>query len=39
MNCFWRKYMMLELKKSTDGLFLIALKIDVKFEGKITCTS
>ena len=31
-------YVMFELKKSTEELFLIALKIGVKFEGKLTCT-
>ena len=30
---------MLELKKSTEELCLIALKIDVKLEGKLTYTS
>ena len=38
MSCFWLKYIMLELKKSTEELCLIAMKIDVKFEGKLTCT-
>ena len=30
------KYIMFELKKSTEELFLIALEIDAKFEGKLT---
>ena len=29
---------MFELKKGTEELSLIALKINVKFEGKLTCT-
>ena len=29
---------MFELKKSTEELCLIALKIDIKFEGKLTST-
>ena len=32
MGFFWTKYKMFELKKAC----LIALKIDVKFEGKLT---
>ena len=35
----WTKvYIMFGLKKSTEELCLIALKIHVKFEGKLTCT-
>ena len=30
-------YTVFRLKKSTEELCLIALKIDVKFEGKLTC--
>ena len=29
---------MFELKKSTEELSLIVLRIDEKFEGKLTCT-
>ena len=36
MDSFWSKYIMLELK-STEELCLITLKIDAKFEGKLTC--
>ena len=36
MGCFWPKYIMFELKKHR-GLYLMALKIDAKFEGKLTC--
>ena len=28
---------MFEIKKRTEDLFLMALKIDAKFEGKLTC--
>ena len=38
MGCFWLKYILLE-HKSTEELYLIALKIDTKFEGKLTCAS
>ena len=38
MGCFWPKYIMFELKKSKKELYLIALKTDAKFEGKLTCT-
>ena len=37
MGCFWPNYIMFQLKKSTEELCLMALKIDVKFEGKLTC--
>ena len=33
----WPKYMMLEIKKSTEELCLMALKIDAKFKGKLAC--
>ena len=36
MGCFWLKHTMFELK-STEELCLMALNIDVKFEGKLTC--
>ena len=35
MGSFWTKYIMFELK-SKEELCLVALKIDVKFEGKLT---
>ena len=38
-GCFWPKYIMLELKKSIEELYLMALKIDAKFEGELTCAS
>ena len=38
MECFWPKYVMFELKKSTEEFFFLTLKIDAKFEGKLTCT-
>ena len=34
-GCFWPKYIMFELK-CTEELCLMSLKIDVKFEGKLT---
>ena len=37
MCCFWTKYIMWELKKSTEELCSMALKIDAKFEGKLPC--
>ena len=36
MDSFWAKHTMFELQ-NTEELYLIALKIDVKFEGKLTC--
>ena len=36
MGCFWPKYN-IWAKKRTAELCLIALKIDAKFEGKVTC--
>ena len=36
IGCFWPKYIMLELKKSLEKFCLIALKIDAKFERKLT---
>ena len=33
----WSKYIMCELKKSTEELRLLALKIEAKFEGEMTC--
>ena len=38
MSSFRPKYIIFELKKSTEELCLIAQKIDVKCEGKLTCT-
>ena len=38
MGCFWPKYIMFELKKNTEELYLMALKIVAKFEGKLSCT-
>ena len=35
MGSFWTKYIMFELK-SKEELCLVALKIDAKFEGKLT---
>ena len=37
IGCFWPKYIMFGVKKSTEELCLMALKIDAKFEGKQTC--
>ena len=37
MGCFLRKYILFEPKKSVEELSLIALKIDLKSEGKLTC--
>ena len=36
MGCFWLKYKIFGLK-STEKLCLMVLKIDAKFEGKLTC--
>ena len=36
MSCFLQDYIKFEVKKTTHELCLIALKIDVKFEGKLT---
>ena len=38
MCCFWPKYIMSEVK-STEELYLTALKIDAKIEQKLICTS
>ena len=32
MGCFWPKYIMFELKKSTEELFFMTLESDAKFE-------
>ena len=37
MGSFCRKSMIFELKKSTQGFYFMILKIDAKFEGKLTC--
>ena len=37
MGFFWRKYIVLELKKSIVEFCLMALNIDATFEGKLTC--
>ena len=37
MGCFLPKYIIFEQRKRTDELCLMALKIDAKFEGKLTC--
>ena len=37
MGSFWPKYIMFELKTSTEELCLMSLKIRVKFQGKLTC--
>ena len=39
IGCFWIKYITFELKKNTEKLCLMALKIDANFEGKLTCAS
>ena len=36
MGCFRPKYIIFELR-STEELCLVALKIDAKFEGRLTC--
>ena len=36
MDCFWRKYIMFELK-NTKELCSMTLKIDAKLEGKLIC--
>ena len=36
MSCFWPKYKIIELKTYRE-LCLMALNIDAKFEGKLTC--
>ena len=36
LDCFWRKYIMFELK-STEELCLMTMNIDAKCEGKLTC--
>ena len=36
MGCFWQKHKMFELKKYT-GICLMALNINAKFVGKLTC--
>ena len=38
MGCFWSKYIIIELR-NTQELCLMALKIDTKFEEKLTCAS
>ena len=37
MGFFWTKYIVFELKKNREGLYLMARKIDAKFERKLTC--
>ena len=37
MGCVGPKYVMFELKNSIEELCLMALKIDAKFKGKLTC--
>ena len=37
MGFIWPKHTMLEVKKSTDNLCLMALTIDAKFERKLAC--
>ena len=37
MSCVGPKYVMFELKNSIEELCLMALKIDAKFKGKLTC--
>ena len=39
MGCFSPKYLMFELRKYQGFLCLMTLKIDAKFEGKLTCSS
>ena len=38
VGCLWPKYIIFSLQ-STEELCLLALKIDAKFEGKLTCAS
>ena len=37
MGCFWPNYIMFKLTKSIEKWCLIVLKIDAKFEVKLTC--
>ena len=37
MGFFWTKYIIFELKKSIEVLYLMALNIDATFERKLTC--
>ena len=37
IDCFWTKHIMFELKKSTKKFCLMALNINAKIEGKMTC--
>ena len=39
MGCFSPKYLIFELRKYKGFLCLMTLKIDAKFEGKLTCSS
>ena len=36
LGCFWPKYLILELKKSTEVLYFMTLESDAKFEEKLT---
>ena len=36
IGCFWSKYIMFELKRSIEELYLMALNIDAEFEEKLT---
>ena len=36
IGCFWQKYVMFKVKKTTNELCLVALKIDAEFERKVT---
>ena len=36
IGCFWSKYIMFELKRSIEELYLMALNIDAKFEERLT---
>ena len=36
IGCFWSKYIMFELKRSIEELYLMELNIDAKFEEKLT---
>ena len=37
MGSFWTKYILFELKRSTEELSFMTLKSDAKFEEKLTC--
>ena len=37
IGCFWPKYIMFELKKDIEELYLMAVKTGTRFEGKLSC--